>query len=299
MFDNNPLDEAHTFVLLISTLLSTLPIYANYLTNCSNLVHFYKNIKRVKFVRSFYTDVKKDEDDTYMNEFVQRFNSLVLLLHIQAKRKNLFISASPLRFNPETKCIGCTAPLSKTTDYESALHCNTCGLITRVQGAIAYADVSRVHAFPVYLYDRKVQFKELLLQFQGKNKHTDLSILNKLVIPPTRMSKLDFLQMLKTVCKNRTHLDSVHGLYYHVYKIKPPDLSSIENCILNDFDKFLVKYQPVGKMHVSNNFLLYQFLNKYKFNVTKDDVLYIDTVDIINDHTLNAVFTECGWTCVQ
>jgi hypothetical protein len=175
--------------------------------------------------------------------------------------------------------------------------CNVCGLICRNTIAIAWADVSRVHAAPVYSYNKKLQFKECILQYQGKSSPIDLNLVKKLNAESIEMTKIEFMDLLKTISKNRSNLDQVHSLYYHIYKIQPPDLVSIENNLLKDFDKFNKLYSEIGSAHIPHQFLLFQFLNRYGYKTSASDVLLVDSM--IPSPECLQVFKECNWQVFQ
>jgi hypothetical protein len=175
------------------------------------------------------------------------------------------------------------------------MYCDGCGQIKQIPNATAWADVSRVHALPIYSYDRKVQFKETILLYQGKCIKIDLSILKKIILSPN-MTKIEFFYALKNVTKVRTYFDHVHALYYHAFNKKPPNLTKIENKLLADFEKFTLEYSNTFKnCSISNSFLIYQFLNRYGIPTSKDDVLLMDSLDNLVYKQCQTVFIKLGW----
>lgn len=260
--------NAQNFLCTLATLITCTRL-KEYIVVAQKLIDVHLNLNKYNYALNFFS-CQKNNQNVSINSFVHEFNDLVIRLHIEAKGENIFLPISPLNFTNETCCVNCNETHMSTVD--NSLYCETCGSVRRHHLAIAWSDVSRVHAAPTYMYDRKVQFKEWLLQYQGKC-NVDLDLLTRMRYPSTRISKLDFLALLKQVTKQRTSLEQVHALYYHVYKIHPPDLSRIENDLLQDFAKFNKRYEKIGTTHVSHQFLLYQFLNRYGCATSTDDVL--------------------------
>lgn len=244
------------------------------------LENYYKNF----FVSNGYTNI-----NTF--EFVKKFNDIILNCHIYAKLNNLFFPVSSLDYPNDSVCINCKAKKDK---FIEGIHiCEKCGLLSRIHGAVAWGDVCRIHSGPSYSYDRRLQFKEHLLQYEGKcGENVDFSILerfNKLTPP----SKMAFYNILKTINKTKSlKLNHVHALYYKYTGISPPVLTAIEPNLLADFDKFIKL--TGGKITVSNQFLTYQFLNRYGYETSKDDVLLEESFTNYGDLLIN-IFNSLKW----
>ena len=237
------------------------------------------------FVEGFFS---KTEPSTNNDLFVAKFNSFMLDIHIDSKKESKFISVSPLGFSTTMNCTVCNT--CNFTEVDDCTFCDSCGLLTRSPVAVAWADVTRIHASPNYSYDRKLQFKEFLLQFQGKCSLIDYSILDNMI--GKYRSKLDFLHALKNIRKQRINIEQIHALYYRYNMLPCPDLSWCENMLLNDFDKFINAYS--SKTSVSNQTLVYQFLNRYGVKTSRDDVLLCETISNY-DENFTKTFLKLGW----
>lgn len=276
--------EFLNIVLVTLILVSSLELAKN----CQVLIDKQKSIVKQNFVNIFFNKEIKTKDH---EDFVKEFNEEVLKLHIICKKNDLFVPLSPLGFEKTNKCFCCGE--SEFIDCDGSLQCKSCAMIIRNKGAIAWSDITRVHTAPVYTYDKKVQFKDFLLQYQGKCSSVDLRLLDNLSIYP-KMTRIDFFQTLKSKTKVRATLDQVHLLYYKAFSLKAPDLTLVENLLLEDFDKF-VKVCGNEPLLVSNQFLLYQFLNRYGYKTKKDDVLLVDTLDSLPDKACRKVFQKLKW----
>lgn len=276
------LEKAHKFVQVLATLI-IIPIV---------LIEFFK-FKKFLLAQDFlfkqeYFDSFLENKDFDSNKFISRFNLHVLNLHILAKNFDLFLPISNLNFNFEKRCKNC-----KSIDFEQfegSIVCNSCGLLIKKSDAIAWTDVSRVHAAPIYSYDRKIQFRELLFHFQGKIS-IDLELYKKIELYRPK-SKCDFLHFLKSITKNKQHYEQVFALYSKLVGIPCFDLSFIENELLQDFEKFYTFQKQKIKKTICNQFILYQFLKNKNINISKDDVLLDNNLQI---EELRPVFLALGW----
>jgi hypothetical protein len=281
----------------ISTILLILLFYKNFEIFCTQLLEKISILKfrhDVNYVSNFFNKTNtKESDIENMNNVVEYFNKKILDLHISVKNSNMFIPVSPLSFSESKECL-CGSSYNSTKYYETEqIQCTNCGLILHNPYSIAWSDLSRVHASPVYIYDRKVQFKDCILQFQGKCGPIDVDLLKNISISKN-INKIEFTKYLKKVTKNRAQLDQIHSLYYYYTGKIIPDLSSIETILLKDFDKFSELYtsKNVKGHFVSNNFLLFQFLKRYNFLIKPDDLLLNE---IKYDENCQNCFQELNW----
>ena len=265
------LSKAQAFLASLFTLFATFPEPILELQECQELLeNFYNNNTR-QFLENFFKPIKIVQNDN-IKPLILNFNKNILNIHIKAKNVGTFSPISTLSIPLDDNCQCGSTDFVENEGYNQ---CENCGIIFRNQLAVAWSDVSRVHASPAYLYDRKVQFKELLLGFQGKCQHLDDNIIANIVFPKN-VSKVEFLNCIKQSNRQKISMDQVHGLYYRYRNIEPPSLTLLENYLLKDFDKFTNIYSSIishTSPLVSNQFLLFQFLKRYKYPVTKDDVL--------------------------
>ena len=293
------LSKAQEFLNLITLSCLVYPLVVHILDQGQQLINKYKTSQKTSFVASFFklaTATATACARETMECFVYEFNRLVLTIHILMKKLThalVFVPTSPIAFSPTRACLNCTG--CGFIESDGSVQCDECGLIIRNQIAVAWSDVSRVHAAPIYSYDKKVQFKECILQYQGRCNAIDYELLNCIAHSPS-MTKIDFLHALKAHTKQRSHIEQVHALYYHAVGKTPPNLTCIENNLLQDFDCFIHHYSK-SKSHnyISNQYLLYQFLNRYGFVTSKADVLLVDYVDSIPDKQCQAIFQKLNW----
>ncbi len=232
---------------------------------------------------------------TIVQDFASIFNSISLDLHVELKLHGLFVDTSFCSLIPITSCEVCGKNNVTTIDCEQ--FCSDCGLITRQETAASWADITRVHLTPKYSYDRRVQFKDQILQFQGKGK-LDTDIIQKCKNKfPVKISKTQFLTELKQMTKQRSYFDQIHSLYYSIFDCRAPVFSEHENQILNDFDKYSSTFaalvrQDKNKTFTNNQLLLFQLLRKNGVKVSRDDLL---VTGIADDVQMKKVFNALNW----
>lgn len=254
------------------------------------------------FVANFFKPIKIVEKST--DSFVTLFNTQMLNVHVQAKQVGIFTPLSPLSY---TKVQTCTCGSVDFVECDGSSQCDRCGALLRNQLAVAWSDVSRVHAAPIYMYDRKLQwqakFKEWILQYQGIGTYSwPDTLLKKLAVQckTHQPTKPEFANMVRIISQHRINTDHVHALYYQVTGVAPPNLARFENVLLTDFDTFIDMYCKTGlvthKVKITgpfNQFLLYQFLNRYGVQTSKEDVLLKEWV---TDNISCTVFNLLQWT---
>ena len=277
------------------------PLLQNYIFSCKNLIDNFKKKRDYFFLENFFDSNEKKIERKVCDQFVNDFNNIILQLHIIAKNNlKIFIPLSPLECEREQSCPYCFEKDFCINEFMS--QCNNCGLNIRIPSAFLWGDVSRVHATPVYSYDKTNHFKECILHFQGKNC-TNQIVINIII---DKMTKIEFLSFLKKNYNIKNVNEQVHSLYYNTFNITPPDLTLIENNLIQDYSQFTKlitkdyeKSKTKNLATINNNFLLYQFLNRYGFKTSKDDVLLNDSNDTIPYRTCKKIFKMLNWQIYQ
>ena len=278
------------FLITIALVIAKYPQCTEKFEYCKKIADSYNSTKRTNFILNIYKPI--NTISTNYDDFVLLFNKEILNLQIDLKNCSGFVPLSPLFVKHKTSCVNCGS--IDSIECDGSIQCGSCGAICRNQSASAWSDIARVHTAPVYCYDRKNQFKECLLQYQGRCDN----FVDHCVPKPQRfMTKMEFFQMMKADYKHQFQTDHFHRLYYKTMKIAAPDLTEIENAILNDFDVFTKSITKYNKQcsGVPNNFLLYQLLNRHGHSVTRGDVLLANSIDSSADRACRSSFKTLGW----
>lgn len=297
------LSDAQLFLNNLNGLFGANVIYKAFTDKSQDVLDSYWRIQNSLFISAFFgknSSCQKDEKS--LHYFVITFNTLIMALHIKAKlEESRFLPTSPISFPPQKTCISCYR--NEFEDDGDSLMCLNCGLFIRQCYAASWNDITRVYIAPIYTYNRRAQFKEYILQYQGRCIRIDYSILDKLLIPRDKLcSKKEFLDILRTSIKDKLCIDHIHALYYRFFNKPPPNISHVTYELLVCFDKFFAAYnnilwqnRSINDKYVSNQFLLYQFLNNMGISTTLDDVLVNDNLSNSNQKFFNDIFGVLNW----
>ena len=184
----------------------------------------------------------------------------------------------------------------------------------------SYKDTDRVNISAKYTYDRKVHFRDCINQYQGKQNSTiDKKVYEDLTREferhhllhegsgQERFSKItkDNVLMFLKELQYTKHYENVNLIHYNLTGIKPPDLSNIEDKLLDYFDTLTDLYDKRYKCDrkidrknfINTQYVLYQFLNRHKFPCKKEDFNILKTIDrkSFHDDICIGLFAELGW----
>jgi hypothetical protein len=202
--------------------------------------------------------------------------------------------------------------------------CLSCGSQQKIiLHTSSYKDVDRINMSQKYKYDRKVHFRDCIKQYQGKQNSTiDSIVFTKL---EDQFEKHHLLQgnkkslnkvKFKNITKEHIHIflkelgytkhyENVNLIHYQLTKIKPDDISYLEDKLLDDFDaltelydkEFKNKPEFERKNFINTQYVLYQLLSKYKHPCKKGDFTILKTVDrkSFHDNVCGVLFSLLGW----
>jgi hypothetical protein len=212
-----------------------------------------------------------------------------------------------------------------------------CALCSAEQSLISnsssFSDVGRVNMANKYTYNRKVHFRDCIIQYQGKQKThipeeiytiIEFKLLEKKIIEPscnlsrekkyckvTRAMVLDVLKELESKDVKKFFDDIV--LIHHTLTGQPCDnIEHLEDALLDDFDKLTETYdnfyaikniEPDGekivkrKNFINAQFVLYQLLKKHGHPCNEMDFLTLKTSERKRfHHTIcKKLFSILGW----
>jgi ribosomal protein L37AE/L43A len=201
--------------------------------------------------------------------------------------------------------------------------CEICGNQKEYSGAIiSYNDVSRVNISSKYTYERRVHFKDCINRYQGKQNSTisnkvyeDLEVqfkLHGLLCEDNEnkfrnITKDHILLFLKELGYTK-HYEDVFLIYYKLTGKTPDDISYLEQKLMDDFDilsnlydqKFKQTKRVDRKNFINTQYVLYQFLRKYKHICKKEDFNILKTYDrkSFHDDICSELFSDLGWNFI-
>jgi hypothetical protein len=208
--------------------------------------------------------------------------------------------------------------------------CKECGEQQENFGTIiSYKDIDRVNMSIKYSYDRKIHFRDCLNQYQGKqNSNISDEVYNNLFEQYCKHGLIENkkgLRFMETDKKERErlcskitkdqinmflkelgytkHYENINLLHYNMTGIKPDDIFYLEEKLLSDFDTLIEIYDKIYKNKtarsnfINTQYVLYQFLRRYKHPCKKEDFVMLKTIErqSFHDEVTKVCFEELGW----
>lgn len=226
-------------------------------------------------------------------------------------------------------CTKCSSN-GKTIELDGYFVCTECGGEEMIgASSSSYKDAERVNVGSKYTYDKRIHFRDCMNQFQGKQNST---------IPPKVYEALDkefeahgllrksdkkeekfaditkghVLLFLKETGFSKHYEDAVL-IHFNLTGVHPPDISHLENDIVNDFDQLVETYEqiyrsddPGGKRisrknFINNQYVLYQLLRRHKHpcDITEFSILKTTERKSYHDDICRELFAKLGWNFVS
>ena len=297
------------------------------------LIERYDNLNRQSMVIPFFNTNRKTlkEHDLKKAELQREF---ILKIKDYSILKNFEYITIPEINTPKTSpppCIcGNKTEFIKDEDRAVCAICSTeQSLISNIS---SFSDVGRVNMASKYTYNRKVHFRDCIIQYQGKQKthipdeiytivetkliersliSADCSIPRKIRFERvTRMNVLEILKELESKDVKKFYDDIV--LIHHTLTNQPCDnIEYLEDSLLEDFDKLTETYDskyseleadsstktPKRKNFINAQFVLYQLLRKHGHKCNEMDFLTLKTSERKRfHHTIcKELFAILGW----
>ena len=216
----------------------------------------------------------------------------------------------------ETKCesagVKCTRPQCNSVDFITSDQSKICSECFTLQSDLtnptsSYSDIERINISSKYLYDRKVHFRDCILQFQGRQNVTiDTTVYEALedefqkhhlligdsntplTIRFSNITKEHISIFLKELRLSK-HYENCQLLHYNLTGKPPPDISHVEGALLEDFEKLTELYdkkykKDARKNFVNSQYILFQLLKRHKFDCKATDFAILKTADRRNWH---------------
>ena len=285
-----------------------------------------KNIQKISFFKmnnsTSNQNKKKIQDiiDKYIQlvdyYFPGKYNNYWTLENDKyQKRKKIHISSIK-------ECPTCNGDNEQFVIADNHIVCSFCGTVisTTNDNLISFRDIERINIGSKYTYDRKTHFRECIKRFQGKQNvnippklFDDIiqQIISYQLIPKNfdnfekkevfKNVKREHIQMiLKDLGYSKYYEDIVY-IYHKITGHEIPDITHLENNLINDFDLLLECYDATFKTErknfINNQYVLYQLLRKYKYNCRKEDFQFLKTNDrkYYHDVVCQQLFEKLGW----
>lgn len=288
--------------------------------NKQNMVIPFFNTNKKRLAEHNY---KKQEIEKQFFEKLKEYKNLKNFEYIQTTH---FISKS----SPPPCICGNKTEFIREEDRAVCALCSTEQSL--ISNSSSFSDVGRVNMANKYTYNRKVHFRDCIIQYQGKQKThipeeiysiIELKLLEKKIIDPycfqreqkyakvTRAMVLDILKELGSKDIKKFFDDIV--LIHHTLTGQPCDnIEHLEDALLDDFDKLTETYDNFyavknvesdgekitkRKNFINAQFVLYQLLKKHGHPCNEMDFLTLKTSERKRfHHTIcKKLFSVLGW----
>lgn len=234
-------------------------------------------------------------------------------IYMNIKNKNII---NPKSTNNVIKCNNCNS--NNFDIYDSTVYiCKECFSQQNILShTSSYNDIDRVNISTKYMYDRRIHFRDCIKQYQGKQNST---IPQKIYDDLKREFEMHHLldhdssNIYHKITKNQillflkelgyaNHYENVHLIHYNFTKIKPDDISHLEDKLMDDFDALTalydVKYKGINRKNfINTQYVLYQLLQRHKHKCDKSEFVILKTVDrkFFHDEVCKTLFEILGW----
>jgi hypothetical protein len=286
-----------------------------YLSESAELVEEYKKILSRPVRMSFMGPV--EVSSTEKNDIFQKYSTIY---NKYMHSRNLVSKVSVV---PE-KEMTCARESCDSTAFRTINETVVCDKCSTVQAAsvstTSYADIDRINVSTRYLYDRKVHFRDCVLQFQGRQNVTiDKSVYDELEIAfdkhhllvgddntPvnirfSKITKEHILMFLKEL-KLSKHYENVQLIHFNLTGKTPPDISHLEGVLLSDFEQLTVLYDEMYRDDSRKNFIntqytLFQLLKRHKYPCEPSEFSIIKTSERRDWHhrVCKNLFSKLNW----
>jgi hypothetical protein len=304
--------------------------YHYYLLEAIPILDQYKKLKKEKTFRFNFLDNTMEctkELDEIIQKYMRLIRPLVSFISLDVPVQDGSVSKKASEVSVPSSCPECNSE-HPFLSIDNNPTCSECGIVvSHTHNSISFKDINRVNIYNKYTYDRRTHFRDTINQFQGKqNAVIDPSLYTELIkrlvsyhlIPDDwevllhtiprekvfeKVDKQHIMIFLKDMKQSKYYEDI--NLIYHQITHKPiPDISHLENTLMNDFDMLIDQYdktiksnQTSRKNFINTQYVLYQLLKRHKFPCRQDDFSMLKTIDrkYYHDEVCRKLFEELGW----
>lgn len=301
-----------------------------FIIDVAPIIEKYNSLNKQTMVIPFFNSNRKNlkehsaKKDEVKKEFIQKLKEYTTLKNFEfmIRSTNNSIKTSP----PPCVC-GNKTEFIKDDDRAVCAVCSTEQSL--ISNTSSFSDVGRVNMASKYTYNRKVHFRDCIIQYQGKQKTNipeeiytivEVKLIEKKIISVddslkkekryekvTRATILDILKELDSKDVKKYYDDIV--LIHHALTGQPCDnIEYLEDALLEDFDKLTETYDNVytvvdgekaskRKNFINAQFVLYQLLKRHGHPCHEMDFLTLKTSERKRfHHTIcKELFTTLGW----
>lgn len=263
-----------------------------------------------------------DKDNTVENETNDLFNQFLSIAKKYLKDElNLDTNCKNNTKMEENLCTTCD--INDWSHNEYSKICNICGTETILFSANSnFKDIKRINLNPKYKYQRKVHFRDALNCYQGKQNKTIPEKVYSALEAKFKIHNLlaendDFHVRHKNITKEHIHIflketknngyyEDTSLLHFHFTGISCPDLTHIEEELMEDFNKIVEVYDTLDlTSYKRKNFLNCQYILKQligrkgiETNINDFDILETHERKKIHDEIYEKICLKLEWNFI-
>ncbi len=315
------INKEHDKLLKTIQLLESNEDYNFYIAQTSEILQEYKKLLSVPVKLNFMgKEIRHDKEkqkliDAYLN-IAQKYKV------IELPTTETFSQNSKKTNSIKITCDNCSNKKEFEIVDADTYICSQCFSEQIVlKHASSYKDSDRININTKYTYDRKIHFRDSIMQYMGKqnstvekkiyddlerefenhyllagdDKTTDKKIRFK------RITKEHVMMFLKDLGHTK-HYENINLIHYTMTGKKPDDISHLEDKLMQDFDILTELYDKLyknidRKNFINTQFLLFSLLVRHKHPCKKEDFSILKTIDRKNfhDEVTKNLFEHAGW----
>ena len=291
-----------------------------------DFIEIKKNIQKISFFRTHNNTI--NDNKRKIQDIIDRYIKMVNHYfpgkydHYWKIEVDKFQKRKKIKVNCIKECPTCNGDNDQFVIADNHIVCSFCGTVisTTNDNLISFRDIERINIGSKYTYDRKTHFRECIKRFQGKQnvnippKVFD-DIIQQLVsyqLIPDNYREQDKIKIFKDVKREHIQMilkdlgyskyyEDIVYIYHKITGQEIPDITHLENNLMNDFDALLEMYDSTFKTDrknfINNQYVLYQLLRKYKYNCRKEEFQFLKTNDrkYYHDVVCQQLFEMLGW----
>lgn len=298
------------------------------------LIERYHQLNQQLMVIPFFNPNKKilkehaAKKEQIQEEFIQKIKQYKSIRNFEyMMRKNVFIPRS----SPPPCVCGNKTEFIRDEDRAVCAICSTEQSL--ISNTSSFSDVGRVNMASKYTYNRKVHFRDCIVQYQGKQKThipeeiytlLEVRLIEKDLIDGSsnlekikkfeKVTRADVLEILKEVESKdvKKFFDDIVLIHHTLTGQSCDNIEYLEDSLLDDFDKLTDAYDNLytnnddgeedktkmkRKNFINAQFVLYQLLKKHGHPCSEMDFLTLKTSERKRfHHTIcKELFALLGW----
>jgi hypothetical protein len=290
--------------------------YDFYISESFHILERYRQILKTPVKVNFFGTQVKDQNSKEKLDLIEQY--------IQIAKKHISdLDLATAKTNKKQECENCTSTKIVLADGLSII-CTECGYEREENtNTLSYKDMSRTNVLQKYTYEKRSHFRDALNQYQGKQnckidkkifielenefeKH-HLLVGDKSIPKAQRFSKVKkehVMLFLKELGYDKQY-ENANYIYSEMTGVKCPDISHLEDQLMEDFDilanlytkKFKYEKNIERKSFINVQCVFFQLLKKNKYPCKKEDFNILKTTDrkTFHDEILQELFEELGW----